>query len=152
MRRTGPWSKGATDRFLQRTVLPLRVACNGRSGHPILASLWFVPLEGRLWCATQRSASVARLVADDGRCAFELSVERPPYLGVRGTAIATLHPERGEEMLRILIDRYLGDRSYPLARTLLARAESEVAIALEPLSFATWDYRERMRDSPTHVH
>jgi hypothetical protein len=50
-------------------------------------------------------------------------VESPPYRGVRGRGIATLNDDRGEEILRRLIERYLGDSSSRLASFLLARVE-----------------------------
>jgi nitroimidazol reductase NimA-like FMN-containing flavoprotein (pyridoxamine 5'-phosphate oxidase superfamily) len=146
MRRKGPWSTDQIERFVRESRIPLRLACNGAAGHPVLVSLWFVPLGGKLWCATQRTARVASLLARDPRCAFEVSLETPPYCGVRGPGIATLHEDRGEEILRMLIERYLGDSTSRLARFLLARAERETAIAIEPRMLVSWDYRERMRD------
>jgi hypothetical protein len=146
MRRKGPWSPEQTGRFLDETRAPIRLACNGGSGHPVLASLWFVPLEGKLWCATQQSASVASHLSRDPRCGFEVSVESPPYRGIRGPGSATLHPGRGEEILRTLLDRYLGDATSRIARLLLERVETETAIAIEPQAIISWDYRERMRD------
>ena len=147
MNSKGPWSSAEVDAFLERVRIPVRLACNGRSGHPLLASLWFVPLEDRLWCATQRTASLIRVLERDPRCAFEVSVETPPYQGVRGRGIAELHPERGEAILRTVIDRYLGSDTSSLARSLLARAESEIAISIEPRTRVSWDYRERMGDA-----
>lgn len=147
MKHKGPWSKNQIEEFLGRVRLPIHLACNGSSGHPVLASLWFVPLEGKLWCATQRSSSVASHLSRDQRCGFEVSVERPPYHGVRGPAIATLHEHRGEEILRTLIDRYLGGSSSKLANLLLARVEQETAIAIDPHAFISWDYAERMGGS-----
>lgn len=144
MRQKGPWSRDEIQRFLRESRIPVRIACNGASGHPVLVSLWFVARDGELWCATQRSASVASLLTRDPRCAFEVSVEAPPYLGVRGTGIATLHDDRGEEILRVLIERYLGDTHSKLARFLLARTEQETAIRIEPQTLVSWDYRERM--------
>jgi nitroimidazol reductase NimA-like FMN-containing flavoprotein (pyridoxamine 5'-phosphate oxidase superfamily) len=146
MRRKGPWSTEQIERFLEESRAPIRLACNGVSGHPVLASLWFVPLDGKLWCATQRTASVVSHLSRDPRCAFEVSVESPPYCGVRGQGLATLHDDRGEEILRVLIDRYLGDSTSRLARFLLARVEHETAIAIEPQTLVSWDYRERMGD------
>jgi len=143
----GPWSASQIARFLRETRVPIRVACNGASGHPVLASLWFVPMEGRLWCATQRTARVASILDRDPRCAFEVSVETPPYCGVRGPGLATMHEDRGEEILRALIDRYLGDSSRKLAGLLVARAAHETAIAIEPKSLISWDYRERMGEA-----
>jgi hypothetical protein len=147
MKRKGPWSSDEIERFLQETRIPLRIACNGTSGHPVMASLWFVPLDGRLWCATQRSASLVPILARDPRCAFEVSVEAPPYCGVRGPGIASLHGDRGEEILRALIDRYLADSTARLARFLLARAEHEIAIAIEPKRLVSWDFKERMGEA-----
>ncbi|TFG95330.1 MAG: hypothetical protein E4H11_05225 [Myxococcales bacterium] len=147
MKRKGPWSTAQSERFLADARLPVRLACNGVTGHPVLASLWFVPLDGRLWCATQRSAGVASLIARDPRCAFEVSVEAPPYCGVRGRGLAKLHPERGEEILHTLIDRYLGASTSRLARFLLARAADETAIEIEAKTLVSWDYRERMGDA-----
>jgi hypothetical protein len=146
----GPWSREEADRFLAETRVPVRLAVNGPSGHPVLASLWFIPLEGRLWCATQRDARIHRLLEADPRCAFEVSVEAPPYRGLRGSATAELHPERGEEILRRLIDRQLGGADSDLARDLLSRSDQEVALAIEALTLVSWDFTERMREvSPT---
>lgn len=142
----GPWSPGEVDRFLDATRVPLRLAANGPSGHPVLASLWFIPLEGRLWCATPRSARIHRLVEEDPRCAYEVSLETPPYRGVRGSATVESHPPRGEEILRRLIDRQLGDADSSLARTLLERVSDEVALCIEPRTMVSWDFTERMRD------
>lgn len=139
----GPWSSGEVQRFLEETRIPLRIACNGAK-YPLLASLWFLT-EGRtLWCATQRSAAVASVLARDPRCAFEISVESPPYRGVRGRALARLHDDRGEEILRALLGRYVGGTDSKLARFLLSRVEQETAIAIEPETLVSWDFRERM--------
>jgi len=140
----GPWQPSRIQRFLDETRVPLRLACNGRAGHPVLVSLWFVPLEGKLWCATQRSAKVVSHLARDPRCAFEVAEERAPYRGVRGQADASLHDERGESILRLLVDRYLDGPEGAFARWLLARAESEAAIAIDPRNLVSWDYTRRM--------
>jgi len=147
MRRKGPWSTEQIERFLEESRAPIRLACNGACGHPVLASLWFVPLDGKLWCATQRTAKVVSHLRRDPRCAFEVSVESPPYRGVRGQGVAMLHEDRGEEILRILIDRYLRDSTSRLARFLLTRVEHETAIAIEPQTLVSWDYQERMGDA-----
>ncbi len=146
MNPTGPWSNDDVARFLIDTRIPLRLAAHGTSGHPALVSLWFLSEGDRLWCATQRGAYIHRLLERDPRCGFEVSVESPPYRGVRGTAMATLHADRGGEILRRLIDRYLGSDQSQLAQSLLARSDHEVAIALEPQSVVTWDFEARMRE------
>jgi hypothetical protein len=111
---------------------------------PVLASLWFLPEDGKLWCATQRGSSVVSLLSLDPHCAFEVPVETPPYRGVRGKGVAMLHDDRGEEILRVLIERYLGDTDSKLASFLLGRVDQETAIAIEPQTLVSWDYRARM--------
>jgi nitroimidazol reductase NimA-like FMN-containing flavoprotein (pyridoxamine 5'-phosphate oxidase superfamily) len=130
--------------YLREARVPLRLACNRPDGHPLLVSLWYAPQGGGLWCATQRDSRVAECLARDGRCAFEVAGDEPPYRGVRGKARARLVHHRGEETLRRLIDRYLGDANPRLAGWLLARAATETAIEIEPCSLMSWDYTSRM--------
>ncbi len=144
MKLRGPWSRDQVAAFLDETGVPIRLACNGRSGHPVVASLWFVAMGSSLWCATQRDAVVARLLARDPRCAFEVAGDAAPYHGVRGRGSASLQPERGEEVLRRLVARYVDDPASPFARWLLGRVDTEVAIEIQPQSLFSWDYRERM--------
>ena len=152
MKIKGPWSEEEIQHFLSSERVPLRLACNGQSGTPVLASLWYLPEDGKLWCATQHQSSAARLLAQDGRCAFEISIETVPYRGVRGQGVATLHPERGEAMLRELIDRYLGGRAPRLAESLLARVATETAIAIVPEKLVSWDFAERMAETQSKRH
>lgn len=142
----GPWSELDRNRFLDEARIPIRIAASGNSGYPVLASLWYIREGDLLWCATQRSSSVARLLANDPRCGFEVSVEAPPYRGVRGRGWATLHDDRGAEILRRVIDRYLGTSSPKLEAMLLARAADETAIAIEPRAIVSWDYQQRMSE------
>ncbi len=144
MKSKDQWLEPEIQRLLDETRIPVRLSCNGASGCPVLVSLWYLPEDGRLWCATQRSANVAKLLARDSQCAFEISVESMPYRGVRGQGLATLHDDRGEEILLKLLDRYLGDSKSQLARSLLAQVATETAIAIEPKTIFSWDYTERM--------
>jgi hypothetical protein len=141
----GPWSRAEVDRFLTEARVPIRLAVNGSKGSPLLVSLWFVPIGGKLWCATQRDAKVADRIARDGRCAFEVAPDCLPYRGVRGRALAELDAAHGREVLELLIERYLGDRSSTLARWLLGRADRETAISIDPRTLFSWDYSGRMR-------
>ncbi|MGH0036605.1 MAG: pyridoxamine 5'-phosphate oxidase family protein [Myxococcota bacterium] len=140
----GPWSRQEIDRFLDDTRVPLRLACHGASGFPVLASLWFVRHGDLLWCATRPSARVVTLLGRDPRCAFEVAQETAPYRGVRGQGRAELSGARGAEILGELVDRYLGSDDSEFARWLLARADGEVAIAIEPSSRVSWDFSDRM--------
>jgi nitroimidazol reductase NimA-like FMN-containing flavoprotein (pyridoxamine 5'-phosphate oxidase superfamily) len=142
---SGPWSEKRVQDHLESARMPIRLACKNTRGYPIVASLWYLYRNDALWCATQPDAAVARFLEQDARCGFEVAGDLPPYRGVRGWGKARILPGEGPEILRRLIERYLGDRDVPLSRWLLARAENEIAIRIHPERLITWDYSERMK-------
>ena len=115
------------------------------SGWPVILSLWFLRDGDSLVCATQQSASIVATLAAERRCAFEVSVNDPPYRGVRGRATVSLEPDADLATLRRLVERYLGSADGTFASWLLGRDTPEVAIRLSPTQIASWDYRRRMR-------
>jgi nitroimidazol reductase NimA-like FMN-containing flavoprotein (pyridoxamine 5'-phosphate oxidase superfamily) len=138
------WPLADVETFLERFDAPLRLAATREDGFPMLCSLWFRYEAASLYCATQRDARIARALARDDRCAFELAPNEPPYHGVRGRGRAVLHEEGGEAELERLIDRYLGDRTSRLASWLLSRADDEVVLEIRIEWITAWDYRARM--------
>lgn len=132
--------------YLKAVRIPLRLACTTPSGWPAVVSLWFRYRDGRLYCATQRSARVVSYLQTDPRCGFEIAADAPPYCGLRGRAVARIDDRIGLEVLEQLLERYLGGTDNALARNLLAKADNEVAILLEPVKVFTWDFSDRMRD------
>jgi hypothetical protein len=142
---TGPYLPDQVERYLRETVIPVRLACLGSTGSPIVLSLWFLYRDGALWCASRPDARVVRHLERDPRCAFEVARDAPPYRGVRGQGRASVRRGEGGALLGELLDRYLGGRDSPLARRLLARAADEVAIRVDPARLASWDYSQRMR-------
>ena len=131
--------------YLERARIPLRLACVSGAGAPAVLSLWYLPDEGRLWCATPARARVVRWLERDPRCGFEVSENEAPYRGVRGQGRARLEPSRGAEILRRLVRRYLGSDETPFARWLLAREEPEMAIGIGIERLTSWDFEERMQ-------
>jgi len=132
--------------YLESVRIPLRLACTTESGWPMAVSLWFKHQNGRLFCATQKSARVVSYLQNDPRCAFEISADLPPYCGVRGQAIASIDESIGVEILEQLLVRYLGGMDSALARILIAKSDDEVAIILKPVKIYTWDFSSRMQD------
>jgi hypothetical protein len=76
-----------------------------------------------------------------------LAPNEPPYHGVRGQGIARLSSAADGEVLREMLQRYLGGTDSKLGSWLLSRVEDEILITIEPLRLFTWDYRERMAGS-----
>lgn len=140
----GPWSAAEIERFLAEQVIPIRLGCVTGSGWPLVASLWYVYRDDLLWCATQASAGVVKHLRADSRCSFEVATNAPPYRGVRGQGHAYIDPSAGEGVLRTLVERYLGTHDSAFARWLLQRADSEVAIRIEPRRLRSWDFSRRM--------
>jgi len=133
--------------YLQEIKIPLRLSCVDEAGWPVVLSLWFHYEDGSFYCATPERAKVVSYLRREPRCAFEVAADQPPYCGVRGRALATIKPETGLKVLERLLDRYMGSTDNPLAQKLLNRNEPEVAIRLEPQSFHSWNFTERMKES-----
>jgi len=132
--------------YLEAANIPLRLACTTRSGWPVAVSLWFKHKNGKLFCATQKSARVVAYLKNDPRCAFEVAADLPPYCGVRGQAIAHIDESIGLKILEQLLVRYLGGLDSELARSLIVKSENEVAIILKPVKIYTWDFSNRMQE------
>jgi len=145
IRASSAWSLPEIEGFLEGCVIPVRLACLTSRREPIVLSLWYLYEDGALWCATQKTAKVAKFLQNHPVCGFEISPETPPYKGVRGQGEVTLSAERGPEILLRLIDRYLGRRDSDFARWLINRGSSEVAIGIRPRWLTAWDFSSRMR-------
>jgi hypothetical protein len=130
--------------YLDATVIPIRLCGVDRSGWPRVFSLWYLRRDGEICCSTQARSVIASALAENSRCAFEIAADRPPYRGVRGRGLARVEPQPPDDILRLLILRYLGDEESSLARWLLSRRASEVAIRIVPSYLHSWDYTRRM--------
>lgn len=131
--------------YLQAIKIPLRLSCVDEAGWPVVLSLWFLYEDSSFYCATPERAKVVSYLRREPRCAFEVAADEPPYCGVRGRAVATIDLETGWQILERLLVRYIGGTDNPLAETLLSRDDPEVAIRLEPQTFHTWNFSQRMK-------
>jgi hypothetical protein len=131
--------------FLVETAIPLRLACHGHKGYPLVASHWFLYEEGYLCCAVHDSSLVAQLLTDNPKCGFEVAPDTIPYHGVRGQGEVTLSREGAGEMLGRLILRYLGNLDSSLAKWLMSRADGEYLVRIRPTWLTAWDFSERMQ-------
>lgn len=139
------WDLAQIERFLDTTVIPVKLACTSSNGKPLVCSLWFMYDDGVIWCATKASASVAKFLQQHPDCGFEVAPESMPYTGVRGQGVATLSEAEGMDVLLKLMDRYLGTRESGFARWLISQASDEVAIRIEPDWLTAWDFTARMQ-------
>ena len=147
MNISGPWSADEATDFLASTSIPIRLATTTPSGGLWMVSLWYQYADGQFECATSASADLVAFLEGDDRVAFEVSTNRPPYKGVRGAGTATVEPDPEREVLRSLLERYLGGTESDLAATLLDKRREEVRIAIAPERVSSWDYTERMKEA-----
>ena len=138
------WSHGEIESYLSGTTLPCRLACTTADGYPHVMSLWYLYRDGQLWFSVQRNAKLTQWLSDNPRCGFEIAVNEPPYLGVRGRGTATTVQAADDTVLRGLIDRFLGDENPGLANWLLSRTATEITLTVRPHWLTAWDYRTRM--------
>lgn len=145
----GPWSEEQAEHFLRHATVPMRVAANTADGFPVIVSLWFVYRDGILHAACPPESRLLTHLRSDPRCAIEIAVNEPPYMGLRGRAIAEIVDYAGGPVLKALLHRYLGERDAAgsrLSQRLLQSADDEIALRIKPISLGSWDYTERMRD------
>lgn len=143
----GPWSRDHLTNFLAETTVPLRLACRTRTDRLWLVTLWFAYRDGAFHCATGGEADVVEFLEADPGVAFEVSVNQPPYKGVRGNGRASIEPDPEKSVLTDLLERYLGGTDSGLAERLLAADREEVRIEIEPARLVSWDYSDRMPEA-----
>ena len=146
-RLTGAWDRERTEAFLESRTIPIRLSCHTQADALWMLSLWYLYRDGALWCATNAEANVVDYLAGDDRVAFEISTNEPPYKGVRGNGTASVEADPDKEVLKDLLERYLGGTDSPLAERLLSPDRDEVRIRIEPARVYTWDFSNRMQGS-----
>ncbi|MDZ7745122.1 MAG: pyridoxamine 5'-phosphate oxidase family protein [Halobacteriales archaeon] len=146
MQLSGAWSRDELDAFLTSDAgtVPLRLACHTPDGGLWMLSLWYRWRDGGLDCATSANADIVEYLRTDRNVSFEVSVNEPPYFGVRGSGRATLRPDEEMTLLRSLLERYLGGTDSELAGRLLSDEREEIHIRIEPAKLYTWDFSDRM--------
>jgi nitroimidazol reductase NimA-like FMN-containing flavoprotein (pyridoxamine 5'-phosphate oxidase superfamily) len=143
---TGDWTAEEAEAYLGERRVPVRLGCRTPADHPWMLSLWYLYRDGALHCATSAGADVVRYLEHDAEISFEVSDNEPPYRGVRGRGTASVSPDEGKELLRELMDRYLGGTDSAFAQRLLRPGREEVRIRVEPERVYSWDFTDRMSE------
>ena len=126
--------------------IPIRLAFVKSNGVPSVISLWYVCIESKIYCATQEKAKVISFLQNNPTCGFEIAADKPPYKGVRGEGTVKILNNKGQEILDILIEKYLGKKESTLSKFLRKNSKTEVAIEITPQMLFNYDYSKRMKD------
>ncbi len=145
LKKSSAWNASEIVRFLAEQIIPVRLACLGNYGYPLVASHWYQFEQGVFFLAMHEGSLTCELLQRDPRCAFEVSPDSMPYRGVRGQANARLSKDGAADTLQMLLDRYSIDCDSGLATWLLSRSEEEYVVTLEPTWVSSWDFSERMK-------
>ena len=137
---SGAWSQPQLEEFLDEASIPIRLAVHRGDGSLWMVALWYRYQNGAFECATPADAAVVTFLRSDSAVAFDISTNDPPYRGVRGHGSASLSPYEGQETLRAVIDRFVGEKTSPLAEQLLIDVDEVVRIRIQPLEMFSWDY------------
>jgi hypothetical protein len=104
-------------------------------------------MDGKIYCATQNTSKVVEYLKNHSKCGFEVSENYFPYRGVRGYGITSISKDKGEYILRILLQKYLKKKEpSKLYHILLSEKhlKNEVAIEITPFKMFQWDFKDRM--------
>lgn len=140
------WNQDQLHQFLHETRVPMRISVID-GDYPFICSVWFEHADGTLRIVSHKDSKLAKSLVREGRCAFEIAPNEPPYHGVRGKADVTAEEGSSEPTLKRLIARFLGDSNEGLANWLLGRIDDEVTFVLTPSWATTWDYGQRMEST-----
>jgi len=142
----GAWSEDEVESFLHETTVPIRIATRRSDGSLWPVTVWYRYRDGVFECATQAGAALVTILRNEPGVGFDVSTNEVPYRGIRGSGVATVSRDGGSDVLRELVERYLGGTDSSLARYLLSDDRDEVRIRIDPREIYSWDYTERMRD------
>ena len=134
------------DQMISDTKIPIRLAYTNNDGIPSVLSLWFVQIDEKIYCATQKSAKIVQYLKKNPVCGFEIAADKPPYKGIRGNGSAKIIDNMGKDVLEILMKKYLGEKESGLSKFLKKNSHNEIAIEITPQNLFYYDYSARMKD------
>ena len=127
------------------TKIPIRIGFIKSNGYPSIISLWYIDIDGKIYCATQKTAKIIQYLETNPSCGFEIASDQPPYKGSRGEGVVKIIPSKGPEILNLLIKKYLGEKESTLSKFLRGHSQNEIAIEITPTKIFHYDYSKRMK-------
>jgi len=134
------------DKFIPDSKIPVRIGFIKGNCTPAVVSLWYVCKDGKIYCATQKTAKIVSHLKKNPVCGFEIAADKPPYKGIRGEGTVQILNETGAYVLDLLMEKYLKGKESTLSKLLRNNSKTEVAIEITPQKVFHYDYSKRMKD------
>jgi nitroimidazol reductase NimA-like FMN-containing flavoprotein (pyridoxamine 5'-phosphate oxidase superfamily) len=134
------------DKFIPDSKIPIRIGFIKGNCTPTVVSLWYVCKDGKIYCATQKTAKIVSYLQKNPICGFEIAADKPPYKGIRGEGTVQILNETGVYVLDLLMEKYLKGKESILSKLLRNNSKTEVAIEITPQKVFHYDYSKRMKD------
>ena len=133
------------DKFIPDSKIPIRIGFIKGNSTPAVVSLWYVCKNGKIYCATQKTAKIVSYLKKNPVCGFEIASDKPPYKGMRGKGTTRILNETGAYVLDLLMEKYLGEKESTLSKFLRNNSKTEVAIEITLQKIFHYDYSKRMK-------
>jgi len=133
------------DKFIPDSKIPIRIGFIKGNCTPVVVSLWYVCKDGKIYCATQKTAKIVSHLQKNPICGFEIAADKPPYKGIRGEGTVQILNETGVYVLDLLMEKYLKGKESTLSKLLRDNSKTEVAIEITPQKVFHYDYSKRMK-------
>jgi len=133
-------------KFIPDSKIPVRIGFIKGNCTPAVVSLWYVCKDGKIHCATQKTAKIVSHLQKNPMCGFEIAADKPPYKGIRGEGTVQILNETGAYVLDLLMEKYLKGKESTLSKLLRNNSKTEVAIEITPQKVFHYDYSKRMKD------
>lgn len=105
---------------------------------PVTSAVWFAVLDGQVVISTPASRPKARNARADARVSFIVDTKERPYRGVAIEGDADVFEDVGQEMMRAIARRYLGEPVPSWMEERIAAGE-RVALRISPRRVRPWN-------------
>ncbi len=91
-------------------------------------------------------AKIVSYLQNNPKCGFKIAMGKPPYKGTKRTWHVKIIQNQEQEILKILMKKYLGSKESILSRYLNDNSEAKIALEILPQNIFNYYYSKRMKD------
>ena len=132
--------------FLNSSKLNIHLGTIDDNHTPNVHPTWyyFDLVDKKIYIETSKLSKKANNLRRNNNIYFCLDDPSPPYKGVKGRGICTIHDDINHNIpiAEKIMTRYLGSIHHPMAQKLMSfvRNGDSIIIEISPKYYSTWDY------------